>query len=92
MRSAVVSLAKKGDRMSEAIVVRGNYVGQAFIANEPLPLVEGPAELIVFPRQKPEASAQPLSIFDLFGKAPLLRSAEDIEAQVREEREAWGEG
>jgi len=77
--------------MIEAIVVRGNYVGQTFIPDEPLPLAEGPAELIVFPRQQPETSAQPLSIFDLFGKAPRLRSAEDIEAQVRQEREAWGE-
>lgn len=77
--------------MSEAIVVRGHYAGQAFIPDEPLPLVEGSAELIVFPRQKPETSAQPLSIFDLFGKAPHLRSDENIEAQVREEREAWGE-
>ena len=77
--------------MSEAIVVRGNFVGQAFVPDEPMPLVEGPAELIVFPRQKTKTSAQLLSIFDLFGKAPHLRSAEDIEAQVREEREAWGE-
>jgi hypothetical protein len=77
--------------MSEAIVVRGTYTGQAFIPGEPMPLVEGPAELIVFPREKPEPAAQPLSIFDLFGKAPVLRSAEDIEAQVREEKEAWGD-
>jgi methylthioribose-1-phosphate isomerase len=34
---------------------------------------------------------QPLSIFDQFGKAPVLRSAEDIEAQMREEREGWGD-
>jgi hypothetical protein len=77
--------------MSEAIVVRGTYAGQVFIPGEPMPLVEGSAELIVFPRANPQPSAPPLSIFDLFGKAPILRSAEDIEAQVREEREAWGE-
>ncbi len=77
--------------MSEAIVVRGKYVGQVFIPGEPLPVAEGPAELIVFPQRKSEPSAQPLSIFDLFGKAAVLRSAKDIEAQVRDEREAWGE-
>lgn len=77
--------------MSEAIVVRGNYVGQTFVPDEPLPLVEGPAELIVFPREKTEPPSQSPSIFDLFGKAPRLRSAADIEAQVRDEREAWGE-
>lgn len=36
-------------------------------------------------------SATPPSIFDLFGKAPNLRSAEDITTQVQEERDAWGE-
>lgn len=77
--------------MSEAIVVRGNYVGQAFVPDEPLPLVEGPAELIVFPLEKTVPPSPALSIFDLFGKAPRLRSAEDIETQMREEREAWGE-
>jgi hypothetical protein len=34
---------------------------------------------------------QSLSIFDQFGKAPVLRSAEGIEAQMREEREGWGD-
>lgn len=77
--------------MSEAIVVRGTYAGQVFIPSEAMPQVEGPAELIVFPREKMEPPAQLLSIFDLFGKAPVLRSAEDIEAQMRAEREAWGE-
>jgi hypothetical protein len=77
--------------MSEAIVVRGTYVGQVFIPAEPLPAVEGRAELIVFPERESEPTAQTPSIFDLFGKAPVLRSAEDIEAQVRHEREAWGE-
>jgi hypothetical protein len=31
------------------------------------------------------------SIFDLFGKAPRLRSGEDIERQIQEERDAWCE-
>lgn len=30
-----------------------------------------------------------VSVFDFFGKAPQLRSAEDIDAQLREERDAW---
>lgn len=66
--------------MHEAIVVHDNYVGQAFIPDEPMPLVEGAAQLIVFPQAKEQSRAQPLSIFELFGKAPLLRSAEDIAA------------
>ncbi len=75
--------------MNPALVIRGRYQNQTFVPDEPMPLVEGRAELIVFP-----AAARPNvppSIFDLFGKAPRLRSAEDIDAQVREEREAWGE-
>jgi hypothetical protein len=77
--------------MHQAIVVRGSYVGQAFIPDEPLPLVEGAAELIVFPRTNVESRTPAVSIFELFGKAPILRSAEDIAAQLREERQAWGE-
>jgi hypothetical protein len=77
--------------MSEAIVIRGTYAGQVFTPSEPLPVAEGPAELIVFPKEKTAPLAQPISIFDLFGKAPVLRSAEDIEAQVRDERAAWGD-
>jgi hypothetical protein len=46
--------------MSEAIVVRGTYAGQAFIPGEPMPLVEGPAELIVFLRERSVPSTQPL--------------------------------
>lgn len=75
--------------MNQALVIRGHYKGQAFVPAEPMPQVEGTAELIVYP-----ASSQlrvSSSIFDLFGKAPQLRSAEDIDAQVRAEKEAWGE-
>jgi hypothetical protein len=31
------------------------------------------------------------TIFDLFGKAPKLRTAADIARQVREEHDSWGE-
>jgi hypothetical protein len=31
------------------------------------------------------------SIFDLFGKAPRLRSGVDIATQLQTERDAWGE-
>jgi hypothetical protein len=76
--------------MAEALVIRGRYVGQTFIPDEPLPVAEGAAQLIVFPGA---LAARPTAgtIFDLFGKAPRLRTAEDIAAQVREERDAWGE-
>jgi len=75
--------------MTQALVIRGRYAGRTFLPDEPLPEVEGAAELIVFPA--PAALAPAASIFDLFGKAPRLRTAEDVAEQLREEREAWGE-
>jgi hypothetical protein len=33
----------------------------------------------------------PKSLFDLIGKAPKLRTGDDIAQQIREERDAWGE-
>jgi hypothetical protein len=38
-----------------------------------------------------DATIRQGSIFDLFGKACQLRSGEDIAAQIREERDSWGE-
>lgn len=37
-----------------------------------------------------ESTGATTSIFDLFGMAEVVRSGEDIEARVREERDAWG--
>jgi hypothetical protein len=31
------------------------------------------------------------SMFDLFGSAPVLRTREDIDRQIQEERDSWGE-
>jgi hypothetical protein len=76
--------------MAHALVIRGRYSGPIFIPDEPLPAVEGTAEPIVFPRQPENEPTAGGSIFDLFGKARRLRSAEVINAQVREERDAWG--
>jgi hypothetical protein len=77
--------------MTTALVIRGRYVGQTFIPEEPLPVAEGTAELIVFPSGQPQDTAPGGSIFDLFGKAAKLRTGQDIEAQIQEERAAWGE-
>jgi hypothetical protein len=76
--------------MAEALVLRGRFVGQTFIPDEPLPLAEGDAQRIVFPGTR-GATPPAGSLFDLFGKAPRLRTAEDIAPEVREERDAWGE-
>jgi hypothetical protein len=75
--------------MSDAIVIRGRYVNRTFVPDESLPAVEGLAELIVIPTKPPVARTG--SIFDHFGRAPVLRSAEDIAAQIRDEHDSWGE-
>jgi hypothetical protein len=41
--------------------------------------------------KSPKPTAPTCSIFDLFGKAPKLRTGEDIARQVEEEHDAWGE-
>ena len=70
--------------MTPALVIRGRYAGQHFVPDEPMPAVEGTAELIVYPTSSTPGSRA--SIFDLFGKARQLRTAEEIDAQIREER------
>ena len=77
--------------MDAAIVIHGIISAKQFISDEPMPDVEGPAELIVYAKGETREEVPRVSIFDLFGKAEHLRSAEDIDAQIREEREAWGD-
>ena len=77
--------------MDTPLVIRGHFSHQAFVPDQPLPDIEGPAELIVYPPKATVATAQGTSVFDFFGKAPRFRSAEELDAQLREEREAWGD-
>ncbi len=73
--------------MEHTLIVRGQYVGRTFIPNDPLPDAEGTAELIITP-----TPPQPRgSVADAFGTAPVLRSGDEILAQVRAERDEWGE-
>lgn len=72
--------------MSQIVVIHGRYVDHTFIPDEQLPDVEGTAELVIT-----QSAPKQTSIFELFGKAARLRSAEDIAAQVQDERNEWGE-
>ena len=72
--------------MSQTVIVHGRYVDHTFIPDEQLPDVEGTAQLVII-----QNSPAQQSIFDLFGKAGRLRTAEHIAAQVQEERNEWGE-
>ncbi len=71
-----------------SVVVRGTFSKGVFVATDPLPDAEGPAELIVHAQstQKPRPS-----IYDVFGKAKQPRSAEELDAQLAEERAAWND-
>ncbi len=73
--------------MEQTIIIRGRYAGGTFIPSGPLPDAEGPAELIITP-STPQAHG---SVADAFGTAPALRCGDDILAQVRAERDEWGE-
>ena len=73
--------------MDQTLVVRGRYVGRTFIPDGPLPDAEGPAELIITPAP-PQARG---SVADAFGTAPVLKSGDEILAQVRAERDEWGD-
>ena len=73
--------------MEQALIVRGRYAGRTFIPDGPLPDEEGAAELIITPTP-PRARG---SVADAFGSAPVLRTGDDILAQVRAERDEWGD-
>ena len=73
--------------MEQPLIVRGRYAGRMFIPDGPLPDEEGTAELVITPTL-PRARG---SVADAFGAAPVLRSGEDILAQVRADRDEWGD-
>ena len=59
----------RGGIMDTALVIHGKIAEKQFISDEPMPDVEGPAELIVYPKDTPQKRQAGTSIFDLFGKA-----------------------
>ncbi len=76
--------------MRGPLVIHGKIVNKSFISDDPMPDVEAPAELIVYAPAGNETRRRN-SMFDVFGKARRLRSAEELDAQLREERNAWNE-
>lgn len=73
--------------MDQTLIVRGRYAGRVFIPDGPMPDAEGAAELVI----TPTVTSTGGSVADAFGKAPVLRSGDDILAQVRAERDEWGD-
>jgi hypothetical protein len=84
--------------MDTVTVIHGTFANDQFVPDEPPPPIHGRAELIVYAEQSgARVSANQVkngtttSIFDLLGKAAVLRSGEDIDAQLDAERNAWGD-
>jgi hypothetical protein len=77
--------------MDAPLVIRGRLTHKAFVADEPMPDVEGPADLIVYASSAAADSARRHSMSSVFGTASQLRTAEDIDAQIAEERRSWDE-
>jgi hypothetical protein len=76
--------------MGKAIVVRGRLSDSRHIElDEPVTELRGPVELVL--RSVPhEPKGQ--NVFDLIAKHPPgTRSKDDIDRQVRERRDAWGD-
>lgn len=73
--------------MNQTLIVRGSYADRTFIPDAPLPDAEGAAELVITPTGPPSGG----SVADAFGAASVLRSGNDILAQVRADRDEWGD-
>ncbi|HSQ55710.1 MAG TPA: hypothetical protein VLM40_08185 [Gemmata sp.] len=59
------------------------------LSREAIRAVESLVGILRESQRQPTAATQ--SIFELFGKAEVLRTGEDIAEQLREERDSWGE-
>ncbi len=77
--------------MELPVIIRGTFSHKAFVPEGPLPEIEGRAELIVYAQTPVDAASQRPSILDVLGKAKRLRSAADLDAQLEEERDSWGD-
>jgi hypothetical protein len=73
--------------MAQTLSIRGRYVGRTFIPDGPLPDAEGTAELVITP-SPPQTCG---SVADAFGRAPVLRTGDEILPQVRADRDEWGD-
>jgi len=78
--------------MHKAIIVRGRMTGPRRIElDEPVDDVTGEVEVVVRPVEPTPAKAAQ-DIFDFLRSLPPgTRSKEDIDRQIAEERESWGD-
>ena len=80
--------------MQNAIVVKGRLIGPSEVRlDSPVADVSADVEVILRPAaaaRRPAGSSQPIADF-LNGLPPGDRSREDIDKQVNDERNAWGD-
>jgi hypothetical protein len=77
--------------MERGVVVRGRLHGRQIDLEEPVDQLDGEVEVVVRPVEP--AHAKPVeSIFDFIRKLPPgTRTKEDIDRQIAEERDSWGD-
>ena len=80
-------------RMQRAIIVRGRLSGPRRIdLDESVDEVTGEVEVVVRPIERVEAKPQQ-DIFEFLRSLPPgARSEDDIDRQIAEERDSWGDG
>ena len=76
--------------MESPVIIRGTFTNQVFVPEGPLPKIEGRAELIVYEHARAQDADDRVRRSSIcFGKAKRLRSAEDLDAQLKAERDSW---
>jgi len=77
--------------MERGVVVRGRLHGRHIDLDEPVDQIDGEVEVVV--RAVEHTPAKPVeSIFEFIRKLPPgTRTKEDIDRQIAEERDGWGD-
>ena len=73
--------------MTQPLTIHGQYSCRTFIPDGPLPDAEGTAKLVITPASPPTHG----SVADAFGRASVLRTSDEILAQVQSDRDEWGD-
>ena len=77
--------------MERGVVVRGRLHGRRIDLDEPVDQLEGEVEVVVRP-VVPERAKPVETVFEFIRKLPPgTRTKEDIDRQIAEERESWGD-
>ncbi len=78
--------------MERGVVVRGRLHGRQIDLDEPVDQIDGEVEVVVR-AVEPARETPAESIFELIRKLPPgTRAKEDIDRQIAEERDSWGDG